>query len=104
MRKYILQVRIDSVMKYQAILWARDASDTPAQHQAKVALFDKIARCASSLSNHIARGNRMGGYRSQTLVDRYNDLRSEAIHAGLWEGYCASKQASPEHDAYDFFA
>lgn len=68
-------------------------------------LAAKLRKTAQSLANHVARGNTAHGSRSLDLIDRYNDLRAEAIKAGsTWEDYCKSKGFDPSHDAYDFFA
>jgi len=67
-------------------------------------LLKKLNRTATSLTNHVGRGNMLGGQRSQELVDRYHDLKAEALELNVWGDFCASRGYAADHDAYDFFA
>ncbi len=74
----------------------------------------KLHKTAASINAHIQRTN--GGYgleglnkRSLVLIDRYNDLKQALINNGgtgnpAWVSYCATSEASPQHDGYDLFA
>jgi hypothetical protein len=50
-----------------------------------------------------------GGYnvalnRKYELVDRYDDLREEAISRAIWWPYCESTHACPSHKGWDLYA
>ena len=67
-------------------------------------LTAKLDRTATSLTNHVARGNTLNGMRSQQLVDRFEELKAAAIEAGIWTDWTVSKGYAESVNAYDFFA
>lgn len=66
--------------------------------------LQKLHKTAKTLSNHIARGNRLNNRRSFVLVDRFNDLKDKARDEDVWEVFCSETGSCPTHDAYDYFA
>lgn len=64
----------------------------------------QLERTAQSLANAVGRGARPGNYRAQSLMDKYDDLRSEAIHLGVWDEFCRRKGYSTQSTGMDFFA
>lgn len=67
-------------------------------------LTQKMEKTFRSLSNHIARGNRINQQRSYDLIDRYEALKERMKEEGLWDSWCLSHSFSTDHDAYDNFA
>lgn len=70
-------------------------------------LLAKLLKTHTSLGNHIHAGKYyrgMGNARTVDLVDRYNDLKDEAVTAGIWDEYCEITGTSRYADAYDFLA
>lgn len=81
-----------------------------AQSMTTMQLMDWLHKTAQSISKHAGRGNMLNGSRSQDLVDRYQELRAEAMARKLngvtaWEVFCSEQGGvDPSHDAYDFWA
>ena len=57
----------------------------------KKRLFAKLKKTERTLSNHVHGGPYYHGInnaRTQDLVDRFNDLRAQAIDLRIWSQYC----------------
>lgn len=67
-------------------------------------VIKQLERTANSLNNHISRGGGQNSQRGYQLADRYNDLRSQAIHNGNWQDFCKQRNWDTSHTAQDFFA
>ena len=67
--------------------------------------FKKMNKIRKTLSNHIGRGATVYNYKSEILVNRYEQAAQELKEAGLWNDWCVNEiHRSPEHDAWDLFA
>ena len=66
--------------------------------------IEKLEKARRSLVNYVARGGRNTCQRGYDLIDRYSDLRDDAMKEGVWKEYCERYDYSIFHDAYDFFA
>ncbi|USN15841.1 hypothetical protein PAPPERLAPAPP_00990 [Brevundimonas phage vB_BpoS-Papperlapapp] len=79
---------------------------TAAQSEAKI--IKALHRTRQSISAHVARGAQgLNSLRSQTLCDRYDDLKDalngDRGHSPAWRGYCAEIGADPSHKGLDLF-
>lgn len=64
-------------------------------------IHKKLNRTYNSIRRQAANG---ATFRSQQLlrsVDRYDELRREALEAGVWDEYCKEKGNDVSHTGYD---
>lgn len=47
-------------------------------------LEQKLDKCRKTISNHVARGNLIPQRRSFELIDRFEELKEQAIKEGVW--------------------
>ena len=67
----------------------------------------RLNKTERTLSNHVHGGPYYHGInnaRTQDLVDRFNELRDQAIEQGIWREWCAENGWAFESDAYDCLA
>jgi hypothetical protein len=71
-------------------------------------VVEKLNKTLNSINAHMARGGKHSSQRGMELIDRYNDLKAEAVSVGgysnpEWKAYCAKIKCDLSHDAYDFY-
>lgn len=67
-------------------------------------IFHWLKKTAKSISNRPVSCS-LNSERGQDLVDRFEELRYEAlIRGGVWHDFCVSDNSDPTHDGYDRFA
>lgn len=63
-----------------------------------------LDKTANSLVSYAAKGGYPNAGRGQSLRDRFNELKQEAIYRGIWKKWCDSRSYSHEADDFSFFA
>lgn len=70
----------------------------------KLQVLKWLEKTAKSISNRPASCT-LNSARGQDLVDRYEELRDEAMVRGdLWKVWCKYDNSDTSHDGYDRFA
>jgi len=65
----------------------------------------KLDKTATTISNHVARGNNLyTNSRSEELQARYDELMEQAKDTSKWVGYCEKHHYAVNHQAFDFWA